>query len=144
MQWVSTLPGFAPAASTLRIDDGSLTAIARAAVRLYVGSGDNFTALHGVTGTHAYRLLEPYVTDRAAGRRHLWQALVAAYVHIDAPEIGPAAPGGKLPTWQQVIARAAASDDDHQLKLTDVAREESRHYDDPTYLRAAAIHLDLV
>jgi hypothetical protein len=40
-----------------------------------------------------------------------------------------------------VLAEAAASDDDHKLKLTDIAREECRHYDDPSYLQAAALHL---
>ncbi len=140
MRWASTLPGFA-AASSLRTGDGSLDRIARAAVRLHVASGDNFTALHGVTGTHAYRMIEPFVADKGIGRRYLWQALVAAYVYIDAPDIGAPAAIGKLPSWNQVLAEAAASDDDHKLKLTDIAREECRHYDDPTYLQAAALHL---
>jgi hypothetical protein len=140
MRWASTLPGFG-AASSLRIGDDSLEGIARAVVRLHVASGDNFTALHGVTGTHAYRMIEPFVPDRSMGRRHLWQALVAAYVYIDAPNLGAPVAGGKLPSWHQVIAEAAASDDDHKLKLTDIAREECRHYGDPTYLRAAAMHL---
>jgi Questin oxidase-like len=140
MRWASTLPGFG-AASSLRIGDGPLDGIARAAVRLHVASGDNFTALHGVTGTHAYRMIEPFVPDKGMGRRYLWQALVAAYVYIDAPDVAAAVPGGKLPKWDQVIAEAAASDNDHKLKLTDIAREECRHYGDPTYLRAAAMHL---
>jgi hypothetical protein len=144
MRWASTLPGFSAAASSLRTGDGSLAAIARAAVQLHVASGDNFTALHGVTGTHAYRMIEPFVPDKTTGRRYLWQALVAAYIYIDAPAVGGPVSGGKLPGWDQVIARAAASNDDHELKLTDVAREECRHSGDPTYLRAAAMHLSLV
>jgi hypothetical protein len=119
MQWVSGLPGFTPA-SALRVGPGSLAAIARAMLGMYLGSGDNFTALHAVTGTHAYRMIEPFVVDRTAGRRYLWQAVVAA--------------------------RAAASDDDHEIKLTDIAREEARHWDESggLYLRAAATHLGLV
>lgn len=146
MRWACTLPGFGAAASALRIDDGtgvrSLDAIARAMVRLHVASRDNFTALHAVTGTHAYRMLEPFVADRALGRRHLWQALVAAYVSIGTPRLAmPAAVA--LPTWTEIVARAAASTDDHQLKLTDVAREEWRRSGDDTYRWSAAIHLDL-
>jgi Questin oxidase-like len=140
MRWASTLPGFG-AASSLRIGSESLDSIARAAIRLHVASGDNFTALHGVTATHAYRMIEPFVPDRSMGRRYLWQALVAVYVYIDAPQVGAPVAGGRLPGWDQVIAEAAASDDDHKLKLTDIAREECRHYRDPTYLRAAAMHL---
>jgi Questin oxidase-like len=140
MRWASTLPGFG-AASSLRIGGESLDSIARAAIRLHVASGDNFTALHGVTATHAYRMIEPFVPDRSMGRRYLWQALVAVYVYIDAPNVGAPVAGGKLPGWDQVIAEAAASDDDHKLKLTDIAREECRHYADPMYLRAAAMHL---
>jgi hypothetical protein len=86
-------------------------------------------------------MIEPFVSDKSIGRRYLWQALVAAYVYIDAPDVGAPVAIGKLPSWNQVIAEAAASDDDHKLKLTDIAREECRHYDDPTYLRAAALHL---
>ncbi len=144
MQWVSTLPGFGAAASSLKIGDASLAAIARAMVRLHVASGDDFTALHAVTGAHAYRMLEPHVPDRTAGRRHLWQALVAAYVSIGAPAVAPAPAPAKLPPWTEILAKAAGSTDDHELKLTDIAREEARHHRDPTYLHSAALHLSLV
>jgi hypothetical protein len=146
MQWASGLPGFAPA-SALRVGPGSLAAIARAVRRLYLGSGDNFTALHAVTGTHAYRMIEPFIdaADRAAGRRYLWQAVVAAYVSIGAPALQMPALT-KLPNWTEVAARAAASNDDHEIKLTDIAREEAEHWNegDGEYLRAAATHLGLV
>ena len=144
MQWASGLPGFAPAAA-LRVGAGSLAAIARAVLGMYLGSGDNFTALHAVTGTHAYRMIEPFVADRSDGRRYLWQAVVAAYVSIGAPALA-ARPAGELPGWGEVAARAAASDDDHVIKLTDVAREEARHWSESggLYLLAAATHLGLV
>ena len=86
-------------------------------------------------------MIEPFLSDESLGRRYLWQALVAAYVYIDAPDLRLPVASGKPPSWDRVIAQAAASDDDHVLKLTDVAREEFRHYGDPTYLRAAALHL---
>jgi hypothetical protein len=144
MQWASSLAGFAPAAA-LRLGPGSLAGIARATLGMYLGSRDNFTALHAVTGTHAYRMIEPFVPDRTAGRRYLWQALVAAYVSIGAPVLNQPAPA-QLPGWAEVAARAAASNDDHEIKLTDIAREESRHWNESgqQYLRAAATHLGLV
>ncbi len=57
---VVDLQGFTPA-SALRVGPGSLAAIARAMLGMYLGSGDNFTALHAVTGTHAYRMIEPFI-----------------------------------------------------------------------------------
>jgi hypothetical protein len=144
MRWNSTLEGFGKAVSALTITDASLPAIAHAVVRLYLGTGDDFTALHAVTGTHAYRVLEPFVADPIAGRRHLWQSLVAAYASIGAPPIAPAAPARALPPWTDVVARAAASSDDHEIKLCDVARQEALHYGDGAYLQAAAQHLGLV
>ena len=70
------------------------------------------------------------------------RSLAAAYVSIGAPAlVAPTA--GAPPTWTEILARAASSRDDHQLKLTDIAREEARHYGDATYQRAAAIHLNL-
>jgi hypothetical protein len=143
MQWASTLTGFAPVASTLQVGGGSLGAIARTMLRLYLTTNDDFTALHGITGTHAYRMLEPFVTDRNAGRRYLWQALVAAYVTVDAPALTARAPV-RVPSWADIVARAVVSHDDHELKLTDIAREEFRYYGDSTYALAAAVHLRLV
>ena len=97
------LPGFTPA-SALRVGPGSLAAIARAMLGMYLGSGDNFTALHAVTGTHAYRMIEPFidVADRTTGRRYLWQSLVAAYVSIGAPALVVPAPGScpTGPRWR--------------------------------------------
>jgi hypothetical protein len=145
MQWASGLAGFKDAASGLR-PGVPLPAIASSMVGLYLGSDDDFTALHAITGTHAFRLLEPHLADAdlATARRHLWQALVAAYVSIDAPAPTVPATAKTVPSWTEIVTRATASDDDHDLKLTDVAREEERHHRDPRYRRAAAAHLGLV
>ena len=114
---------------------------------MYLGSGDDFTALHAVTGTHAYRMIEPFVDPPIArpgggtcGRRW-WRPMSRS-----GRRHWSCRPAAKLPSWTEVAARAAASSDDHQIKLTDVAREESRHWNESggLYLQAAATHLGLV
>ena len=56
MQAAASQPGFAVAVARLRVDEDTLSRLARLTARLYAGSGD-FTALHLVTSAHALRLL---------------------------------------------------------------------------------------
>jgi hypothetical protein len=150
ISWVAAQPGFAAAASALRVHEGSLDAISAAMARYYLarqapGKGDDFTALHAVTGTHAYRVLEPHLPDRLAGRRYLWQALVAGYLGSGAPALPTPPPAdAALPSWDEVAAKAAASFDDHDFKLVEIAGQELRRTGDRSYLRAAAFRLRLV
>jgi hypothetical protein len=139
MEKAAALPGFSDAASALAPRDDSLAQLSLACGRLYVATAD-FTALHAVTGTHAYRLLEPFIVDRAAGVRHLWQALVAAYITIGAPKLDvPTA--SAPPGWDALTRRATESTDAHDLKLVDVAREQHTFYREPIFQRAAARRL---
>jgi len=142
MKAASELPEFARRVDALAPSDGTLAALAAATVRLYLEKGD-FTALHAVTGTHAYRLLQPYIDPPELGVRYLWQALVAAYVTIGAPRVDdPAA--ADVPAWNDSLARARGSLDEHDIKLVDVAHEQGAFYGDPLYRRAAARRMRLV
>jgi hypothetical protein len=139
MEKAAALPGFSDAASALAPRHDSLAQLSVACGRLYLATAD-FTALHAVTGTHAYRLLEPFIVDRAAAVRHLWQALVAAYITIGAPKLDvPAA--SAPPPWDALARKATGSTDAHDLKLVDVAREQHTFYRDPIFQRAAARRL---
>jgi hypothetical protein len=142
MRAAAALPAFAPLASALSPDDGTLPSIAAATVRLYVQSRD-FIALHAVTGTHAYRLLQPYIDPSAQGLRYLWQALAAAYISIGAPRVVEPPPS-EAPSWSESIARATTTLDDHDVKLVDVAREEEAFYGGALYRRAAARRMKLI
>lgn len=133
-------PGFAAAASALRVDDASLARIADAVIRLFAATGD-FTALHAVTGTHAMRALQPYAPADAA--RWLWQALVAAYITIGAPRVEPA-PRDDVPAWETIVTKARASLNEHDIKLVDVAREEEAAYGGAWYRHAAARRMRLL
>jgi hypothetical protein len=142
MKAASELPEFRAQANALAPDDGTLAALAAASVRLYIQNRD-FTALHAVTGTHAYRLLQPFIAPSELGLRYFWQALLAAYVSIGAPSVvEPAA--SSVPAWNDSVERARASLDEHDIKLVDVAREQGAFYADPLYRRAAARRMGLL
>jgi hypothetical protein len=140
MKAAAELPGFAAAVDSLETTDSTLAGLAAASVRLYLLNG-NFTALHAVTGTHAFRQLQPFLPNQNSVR-YLWQALAAAYISVGAPRlIEPAAQ--VAPDFSASIPRALASLDDHDLKLVEVAREEEAFYRDPIYRQAAALRVRL-
>ncbi|HTV17673.1 MAG TPA: questin oxidase family protein [Polyangiaceae bacterium] len=142
MKAASELPAFASVVDALAPSDTTLAALAGANLRLYLVDGD-FTALHAVTGTHAYRMLQPFIAPPELGLRYFWQALVAAYISIGAPRVvDPAA--SEAPAWRESLSRATASLDEHDIKLVDVAREQGAFYNDALYRRAAARRLGLV
>lgn len=121
-----------------------LAAMAREAARVYLGTGD-FFALHMVTGSHALRLLLPWVTDDEAVLDRWWQALAATYVIIGAPdyarwrEVGEAE---ALPEAGDVLKAAMASlahdDPEHVVKLLWSAREEHACYGFAEHARIVA------
>jgi hypothetical protein len=141
MKAASALPGFGSRVDALRPDGSTLGRIAAAAVRMYLHDGD-FTALHAVTGTHANRLLSPFVSASGEGVRYFWQALAAAYVSIGAPPLTDPGPA-EVPAWEATIEQALGSLDDHDLKFVDIAREEEAFYGDPIYRLAAAHRMRL-
>ena len=140
MQAAAALPAFRPLASSLRIDETTLPGIAAAAIELYAGTRD-FTALHAVTATHAYRMLSPFLETSAV--RHHFQAIAAAFVSIGAPRLG-APPSGAGPAWALIVGRTLDSVDAHDIKLVDIAREEEARYGRPVYRWAAARRMGMV
>ena len=118
-----------------------LDAVARAILRAYVASGD-FTLLHGVTGTHAFRMLAAYASDADAALRDLWFALVAAYAGAGAPRVaGWGLRGDDSLDWPAIHARALGREDEHDIKLAYSCWREWQHRGDDLYRRAAAARL---
>jgi len=142
MKTAARLPDFDAAVGALRADQRTFGRLAAAALRLYVATDDDFIALHVVTGTHALRQLLPFAADPLLATRYLWQALLAAYITIKAPAIAERA-AADPPAWNAIARRAAASRDEHDLKLVEIARDEDATYGDPLYRRAAAVRLRL-
>ena len=144
MARVAALPEFAATAG-LTLRDDSLARIAAAARALYAVTGD-FTALHAVTGTHATRVVLPYLGDaqQQLALRFLFQAIAAAYLTIATPPITPV-DTVSAPAWSEIVAVALTSDDEHVVKLAYSAREESAVYgDDASYRWCAALEAGLV
>ncbi|HEY2628309.1 MAG TPA: questin oxidase family protein, partial [Usitatibacter sp.] len=73
------LPDFEPLVASVDPARLDLDSVARGLLQAYVASGD-FTVLHSVTGTHAFRLLVPHMREPEAALRYLWSAVVAAYL----------------------------------------------------------------
>jgi hypothetical protein len=143
MARVAATPEFAATAG-LAVQQGSLARVAAAARALHACTGD-FTALHAVTGTHAVRLVLPRLDAdmQSLAVRFLFQAVAAAYLTIATPEIVPVDTAG-APSWDDIVAAALASDDEHVVKLAYSAREEAAVWgDDATYRWCAALEAGL-
>jgi hypothetical protein len=141
MQSAAALPAFAGAVDALAPGDGTLRGIAAAALRLYLLGGD-FTALHAVTGTHAFRLLSPHLPQPEQSVRYFWQAIAAVYVSLGAPSLPE--PPATAPAWELSLRKVVTSTDAHDLKLVDIAREEETFYKDALYRRAAGRRMQLL
>ena len=132
------LPDFGQHVASLDPDQLALDAIARAVLRAYVASGD-FTLLHGITGSHAFRLLAPYAADSGAALVDLWTAVVAAYLGAGAPPVdGWRLEGSDALDWPQIHARAVKCEDEHDIKLAYSCWREWQHRGDDLYRRAAS------
>lgn len=110
--WASGLPSGVSSSDLL-------VQLADAALALYWQTG-NFTVLHMVTGSRAAAIVASYLPApwQARWQTLMWQAVAAAYVTVGTPSLQtPVWPDtGKL-AWQNVLARAVASLDDHVIKL---------------------------
>lgn len=113
-------------------------ALARSLLAAYAATG-SFTLLHGVTGTHAARILAPYAADPQALRMRLWHALLAAYAAEGCPPIaGWRLAGEDHLAWPDIHAWAVRCDDEHQVKLAYTCWREWEHRGDDLYRRVAS------
>ncbi len=114
--------------------DVTLSGVAAFALEAFHASPD-FMLLHTVTACHAFRLLLPYVDDRDAAVRQLWQAVLVAWLAAvrHGRRASPASIG-----WNEIERRAAASTDDHVIKLCWTAWAEHAAYGDARYRDIAA------
>ncbi|MDB5934724.1 MAG: hypothetical protein JWQ01_2068 [Massilia sp.] len=123
------------------MDSGFLDELARAAIDLYWQTSD-FTVLHMVTGTYAARLLLAGVPADLAEQFYpsLWTAMAAAYVSVGAPRERSLELPEQVMEWEDILALAIDSMDDHVIKMVYTSHIESLGSDDPLY-RAAASRL---
>jgi Questin oxidase-like len=146
---VAAMPEFAAAgASALAARDVTVRSLADAAAALYAAA-PNLTSLHVVTSTHALRVLSPLLDDPAAASRCLLQAFGAVYVAMGTPAVNPEEARARMgasapPSWEAIAAAAAASNDEHMIKLVYTCREEASAYRQPMYQAFAAKRAGLV
>jgi hypothetical protein len=140
---VAAMPEFeAAAASALAARDVTVPSLADAAAALYAAA-PNFASLHVVTSAHALRVLSPLLDDPAAASRWLLQAFGAVYVAMGTPAVSPDEDRARTeasapPSWEAIAAAAAASNDEHVIKMVYTCREEAGAYRQPLYQSFAA------
>ncbi|HUP97410.1 MAG TPA: questin oxidase family protein [Usitatibacter sp.] len=132
------LPAFGAHVASVDPAQLDLDSVARALLQAYAASAD-FTLLHGVTGTHAFRLLSPYASEPRAALLDLWSAVVAAYMGASSPPVeGWALGGDDALAWPAIHARAVECEDEHDIKLAYSCWREWQHRGDDLYRRAAS------
>lgn len=107
--------------------------IASLAIILYANTED-FTMLHGVTATHALRLLMPFFAAPQETLILFRLSLLVAYVSIGTPCINfeIKAPESQV-AWQSIIKQAVQSYDDHIIKFIYSCHQESMMYSNSLY-----------
>jgi hypothetical protein len=117
------------------VDTASITysTLAPLVLALFAQTQD-FTALHAVTATHAFRWVSKY----CSASHDLFVGLAAAYVSIRAPKVMEIEPTQKQVSWEPLKEKAIASNDDHVPKIVYTCFEEYRVHRDPTYFVAAS------
>jgi Questin oxidase-like len=123
-------PRFGAIARALGIDDLTFDRLRHAAALLYLAT-DDFSALHGVTGLHAARILADLAPDPRAYTAQLWRVLLTLYLALDRPALPePAAVAGlvnaPLPDWNKILSTAVENDDEHAIKLAFTCLAETR------------------
>lgn len=144
MRAVAVRDGFAAIASrvppTSALDD-----LALAAAGAFAASG-NFTALHLMTGTHAFRTLAAVVGGADEVIPAFWSAYAAASIvagvtpSLDVRVLDPLR--DKPTRWPDLLARAVAQDDDHVIKSTYTAWRLGEELNDPLFGTAAQRYLE--
>jgi hypothetical protein len=140
---IAALPEFARVSGeALGAANLTLASLADAAAALYATT-PNITSLHAVTAVHALRVLSPLMDDRAGANRWLLQAFGATYIAVGTPALRADDERARMearpaPSWEAIAAAAAASNDEHVIKLVYTCREEAAAYGRALYQVFAA------
>ena len=117
----------------------NLRQMSRAALDVFA-STHNFFALHLVTGSHAYRLLESFTGEHSEAIFNL--GLLAGYAIVGAPDFEPSGTELRSSVESGGPARRAdwrdgMSDDEHDIKLAYSAQSQAEYWGDPEYIDVA-------
>lgn len=119
--------------------------VSLAALKIYESSRDNFTALHFVTASHAFRIIAGHLENSSRELAFLFQGICAAYLTIKCPKVESSNPiASKLPSWNEILEKARVSTKDHVIKLTYTAHQEFDFYKNYEYQLIAAKKVGLL
>jgi len=135
MEVVAQSADFQRVVKGIDVREVSYESIAPLILQLFAQTLD-FTALHAVTSTHAFRLVSKYCSDVARPAFSLYLAIAAAYVTIKAPKVIQGE-SEVTPNWKELKACASNSNDDHVPKIVYSCIEEFNHHGNPLYFEAA-------
>lgn len=120
--------------------------IANLLLKLYLPTND-FTLLHGITATHAFRIVMPYLSELDSSINYFWLALITAALSIkpekDIIEISTNFTKKTSLDWDKLKHYACQHTDEHVIKLVYTAWQEYHCYGDERYRSAAEIKLKL-
>ncbi len=95
---------------------------------------DNFTLLHTVTASHAFRSASHYFENEEEALRYLWEAIVMAQLSTGIKYNGVPAKTPEIKMdWPEIIEHALNSTDDHVIKLVYTCFDENNETPDPLY-----------
>ncbi|MCW9015384.1 MAG: questin oxidase family protein, partial [Kangiellaceae bacterium] len=107
--------------------DLKLELIAKFAVQFYQTDSD-FTLLHGVTGTHALRIILPFVKNKRKALEYFWIAYWVAYQTTKTWRPSTYDEAISDISIEEMKRKATKSNNDHTIKLVYSCLEEFRHY----------------
>jgi hypothetical protein len=148
MSTVAHDEAFAALPTALHVDKNTAAKLTDTALQIFAAT-DDFTALHGVTGCAAIESLRPWLDDPSSLDVHVFQALAAAYLTIDAPALWSkdqrdefAASNTAKAEQTEIVG--AHSNDEHVSKLIYTAHRLWAKTKNPLYLAVAARKAGLV
>ena len=115
----------------------TLDEVRELALRTYWGTRGDFTALHLVTATHAWRIVHQH---QAIPIEPFLAAVSCAYLTLPQPMQTGEIPLSDAP-WEALLPLATASLDDHTIKFVHTCHEEDLATGDPRYRSLAAQRL---
>ncbi|MBU8536562.1 questin oxidase family protein [Falsiroseomonas tokyonensis] len=150
MRRVAAMPAFAPVHDWLEVKPDTIRKMAQDSLMVFAATGE-FCALHAVSGTHWLRLILPVLdpADQERAIRFFWQAIASVYPKMRfplplTPEEAERQRSLPAPGWEEIAARARASDEEHDVSIVYSARCEEAVWGDPLYRVVAARRVGLL
>lgn len=141
-------PSFSEVGSWLTITDKTMGKLRQAAAIL-MASTMTFEALHAVTALHWLRILDLEPKANAIAMRGYWTAVASVYQKIGMPmPLGSEAieemRNADCPDWEEIRAKACASDDEHDISFVFSSGEEFDYTGDRIFQVLSARRMGLI